>query len=104
MRTYIEVEQAIHALPGVKAVRPYSGGNFFTPEVVGFIPIARNIKAEISYGKAVGADGYAIGFTMFENEHIMAYAKREPYDKCFADSDINEIPKHVEWVKARLMQ
>ena len=95
---YVELESKLKSIPTIETVKPYRSDNFITPWVVGFIPLVKNVSAEISYGEAFGG-GYCIGFTLFENEKLMSYEKREGFDWCFMEDEINNISEYVNKVK-----
>lgn len=101
MKNYIEIERELNAIPGIKSTHPYRSDNFMTPWVVGFIPLAKSYKAEISYGEALGG-GYAIGFTLFIDGRLAPYTIRKNYDKCFMDDEIGEIVDHANSIVNQL--
>lgn len=98
MKNYMEIERELRSIPTIKTVSPYQSDNFISPWVIGFIPLTKNIKAEISYGTGFNND-YIIGFTLFENGKLMPYERREKYDRCFMENEIDIIFDYVQELK-----
>ena len=98
---YKEIESKLMNLKNMR-IEHKQGGNFITPNVVGYMRINSTITAEISYGTAFGG-GYAVGFTIFKNGRLQKpFDRLEGYDKMFLENEINEINLHAEYVRSCL--
>lgn len=99
---YIDVERELRGkINGIEIVRPYESDNFVTPNVIGFVPIGKSYKYEISYGIGFGG-GWIVGVTLFKNGRL--YKNLQGSNKCFLIEELDDLNQHIRKYKEIVME